>query len=82
MATNSESWIGVILKNEEEMRAVDEVVAAIDIFFEKYNEDLRDDEYIEKPEWKAVFVAAKEAHELIRGRHSSAKLSTEDEAKS
>ncbi|TQV80809.1 hypothetical protein FKG95_11715 [Denitrobaculum tricleocarpae] len=66
MATNSESWIGVILKNEEEMLAVDEVIGAIDDFFEKYSEEMRDSEYIEKPEWENVVSAVRKAYELIQ----------------
>ncbi len=82
LATNSENWIGVILKNESEMRAVDEVIAAIDAFFEKYNTDMADEEYIKKPEWQGVVDAAKSAYELIRERNPSATLPTEDESKS
>ncbi len=66
LATNSESWIGEILKNKEEMYAVDEVIEAIDAFFEKHKEDMRDAECIEKPEWQSVVKAAKKAYELIR----------------
>lgn len=67
LATNSESWIGEILKNKEEMHAVDEVINAIDAFFERYREDMCDSECIEKPEWRNVLEAAKKAHELIKG---------------
>ncbi len=66
LAVNSEDYIGSILKNEEEMHALDKVVEALQVIFDTYGEALSDKEYIELTEWRNVIPAAKEAYELIR----------------
>ncbi len=82
LATDSESYIGHVLKDQEEMRALDKVVDSIDTFFQKYDEEMTDEECIGKPEWQAVLATSKVAYDLIRKRNPSTTLPTEDETKS
>lgn len=72
LATDSQRYIGQILKDKKEMHALDKVVTSIDTFFQKYNGEITDEECLDKPEWRNVLTSAKEAYELIREQSPTA----------
>lgn len=61
LATDPRSWIGVVLRGEEEVMAIFDVVKSIDGVFDKYGTLLTDAEYIVKPEWVGVIESSKKA---------------------
>ncbi|WP_282609435.1 hypothetical protein [Pelagibius sp. Alg239-R121] len=63
---DSKGYVGVILKNEEEARAVDEVISALNLIFKKYQEDMSDEEYIALEEWQDVLSASQKALKVIK----------------
>lgn len=69
LAEDSESLIGVILKDKKEAYLVASVCEKIQYIFDKYGYDMSDEAYISLPEWKCVLQAAKEAHEVISSSH-------------
>ncbi|TQV80811.1 SCO4402 family protein [Denitrobaculum tricleocarpae] len=81
LSENSDHYIGVFLRNREETAAVDKLVDAIEAFFQKYNTEMTDGEYIEKPEWQSVLASAKAACELIREQPLEASSSTKENVK-
>ncbi len=58
LASDPESVIGSCLYDCEEAELVRSIVSALDIVFDKYELELKDKEYLEKPEWQAVVQAA------------------------
>lgn len=65
LASNPEKYIGYILKDEEEAKAVQELCQAIDEIFDEYGTNLSDATYISLPEWNSVIEAARRAKTLI-----------------
>lgn len=57
--------IGTILIDDHEVVALTRLIAAIDNLLGKYGNDLSDDQYIKKFEWKAILDCAKEVMKLI-----------------
>ncbi|WP_426993450.1 SCO4402 family protein [Methylomonas sp. CM2] len=65
LSSESESWIGLCLKNKEEAFKVKRVCDAIEVIFEKYGTLLSDREYVALPEWEIVLSAAMDAHKCL-----------------
>lgn len=61
LATDPRSWGGIILRGEDEVRAISNVVKSIDKVFDKYGACLADEEYLTKPEWASVIELSKNA---------------------
>ncbi|QZI69187.1 hypothetical protein K5F93_22835 [Pseudomonas protegens] len=61
LATDPRSWVGIILRGENEVRAISDVVKSIDKVFDKYGTCLADEEYLTKPEWANVIESSKNA---------------------
>ena len=61
LGENPEADIGDILKNKEESDVVTLLVREIDVLFDRYGLNLKDGEYISKPEWENVVCKAKDA---------------------
>lgn len=61
LATDPRSWIGVVLRGENEVIAISDVVKSIDKVFDKYGTRLTDAEYLAKPEWANVIESSKKA---------------------
>lgn len=63
----ADRWIGDMLKNEKEARAVERVVEALDkVYAAHHEEEVSDWDRIETEEWKVVLATAKEAFELMK----------------
>ena len=61
LARDPKSTLGWLLKNNEEVTLISDLIGSIDHVFDKYGLELLDKEYIEKPEWDAVIQAARMA---------------------
>lgn len=61
-----ESCIGKFLEDENEMRAVSDVVKILDRIFQVFGTDGCDQYYISKPEWEEVLSASGTAVELLK----------------
>jgi hypothetical protein len=61
LATDADSWVGLIFRGESEALAISEVVRSLDVIFEKYGTALSDAEYLTKPEWAYVIESSKHA---------------------
>ena len=61
LATDADSWVGLIFRGESEALAISEVVRSLDVIFEKYGTALSDAEYLKKPEWAYVIESSKHA---------------------
>lgn len=61
LATDPRSWIGIVLRGENEARAISDVVKSIDKVFDKYGTCLADEDYLTKPEWADVIESSKNA---------------------
>lgn len=61
LATDPRSWVGIILRGENEVRAISDAVKNIDKVFDKYGTCLADEEYLTKPEWANVIESSKNA---------------------
>ncbi|MCD5977716.1 SCO4402 family protein [Pseudomonas quasicaspiana] len=61
LATDADSWVGLIFRGGSEALAVSEVVRRLDVIFEKYGTALSDAEYLTKPEWIYVIESSKNA---------------------
>ena len=53
------------MKNDQEARAIEAVVQAIDALFDKYGTDLSDKEYLEKVEWARIVCVSKDALKVL-----------------
>ncbi|MBV6663703.1 hypothetical protein KV572_22365 [Pseudomonas yamanorum] len=65
LAENAYTWIGLVLKNDQEARAIEDVVQAINALFDKYGTDLSDKEYLEKEEWARIVCVSKDALKVL-----------------
>ena len=61
LATDADSWVGLIFREGSEALAISEVVRSLDVIFEKYGTALSDAEYLTKPEWAYVIESSKNA---------------------
>ncbi|MDI6836300.1 MAG: hypothetical protein QMD99_11385 [Rhizobiaceae bacterium] len=61
LAADPSSLIGDILCDDREVLEMRSIVSAIDLVFEKYGLELKDAEYLAKPEWIRVVEAASNA---------------------
>lgn len=61
LASDPEATVGLILKNIEEVRCIQNLIAELNSIFDKYGLGLADGEYIEKSEWQGVIQAAIDA---------------------
>ncbi len=66
LADSSQSAIGDILLNEKEALGCSEIIAAIDFLLDRYGNALSDAEYISKPEWNNIVVAAQKLYSLLQ----------------
>lgn len=58
LARDPISTVGWILKNNDEVDLISDLVRQLDHIFDKYGLDLTDKEYIETMEWEAVIKSA------------------------
>lgn len=61
LASDPFSMIGEVLRNSMEAEKISTLIKAIDLVFDKYGTKLSDAEYLRKPEWEAVVLAAQDA---------------------
>ncbi len=65
LGSNPSALIGWILKGEEEVNVIINLIDQLNHLFEKYGTQLTDKEYLETAEWKNVVQAAKVAEHII-----------------
>lgn len=65
LGSNPAQAIGDILKDENEAKYIMSLVEEMEYIFEKYGNNLSDNEYISKPEWRGVLQAASDAKKII-----------------
>lgn len=65
LGSDASKAIGWFLKNEDEAKAIRNLVCSLDLIFEKYGKQLSDGDYINKPGWMQVITSAREAHDLL-----------------
>ena len=65
LARDPLSTVGWILKNNEEVSLISNLIRKLDLVFNKYGLELTDKEYIEKIEWEDVIRAAKAAKDYL-----------------
>ncbi|MFJ7142536.1 hypothetical protein [Pseudomonas protegens] len=61
LATDTRSWIGLVLIGEDEAQAVEGVVMSISELFFLHGVELEDVEYLATPAWMKVVESSKEA---------------------
>jgi hypothetical protein len=61
LASDPDSLIGEILENKEEASSIKQLVRELDALFDRYGLDLRDGEYMDKPEWMSIVARARES---------------------
>jgi hypothetical protein len=66
LSTNPQSWIGIILKNEEEALLVADVINAIENVFEDIGIEASDEEYINSSRWHRVLESSSHAYQVMR----------------
>lgn len=66
LAEDVRSLMGIILKNDAEVIAMQNIINALNTLFDKYGTDLSDHEYINKPEWKNIVDATRVALDILR----------------
>ncbi|MEX5593958.1 SCO4402 family protein [Pseudomonas orientalis] len=65
LAENASDWIGLVLRDEKEVRSIENLVSALNVIFDKYGTELSDREYLEKNEWLWVVNASKDALSIL-----------------
>ncbi len=58
-ADDPSGYVGLALVDEDEARAVKQLVVSLNTLFDRYGTDLTDMEYVGKPEWDNVTMRAR-----------------------
>lgn len=70
LAQDASSLIGYLLYDETEAELITNVCHAINILFDKYGTKLKDDEYLNKPEWQGILNTAQIAYFSLLNKNS------------
>jgi hypothetical protein len=66
LASDPQSLINIILKNEDEVRLIKEVVKTLDSVFNDIGMEATDEEYILSSRWGGVLEAASQAYQSMK----------------
>ncbi|MDR5758467.1 SCO4402 family protein [Caballeronia sp. LZ035] len=61
LAENPDSLIGEILRNKEESESIKQLTKELDAMFTRYGVNLKDSEYLSKPEWADIVCKSRDA---------------------
>lgn len=58
LSKDPSSAVGDFLYDEAEAEAMRSIISSLDVVFDKYGLELKDAQYLQKPEWREVVEAA------------------------